>query len=199
VLSVADSSRKDACDLLQAWKNTLAENLRSSAVFRRRNGFFLLKFLLNFSCKVIFWGGCCNIFVTCHHDSVTYHSAMNPADLFSHEPNPLRLAPGDVLFKAGDPGNAMFVLLDGSLDVLADNQLVEQASRGAIIGEMALIDQSPRSGTVVAREASTLAKLDTARFQRLIQQNPFFATQVMKVLVERIRRNDRLRAQSPND
>src|SRR5882757_8842738 len=99
---------------------------------------------------------------------------MNPAELFSHEPNPLRLASGEVLFKAGDPGDAMFILLEGALDILADGHPVEQAKRGAIIGEMALIDQSPRSGTVVAREASVLAKLDTARFQRLIQQNPFF-------------------------
>jgi CRP-like cAMP-binding protein len=115
---------------------------------------------------------------------------MNPADLFSNEPNPLHLAPGEVLFKAGDPGDVMFVVLEGSLDIMVDNRLVEKSVRGDIIGEMALIDESSRSGTVAASEASTLAKLDTARFQRLIQLNPFFATHVMKVLVNRIRRSD---------
>lgn len=116
---------------------------------------------------------------------------MNPAELFSHETNPVRLAPGDVLFKAGETGDAMFVVLDGTLEVLVGETVVERATRGAILGEMALIDQSPRSATVVARENAALVKLDSARFQRLIQQHPFFATHVMKVLADRIRVKDR--------
>ncbi len=123
---------------------------------------------------------------------------MNPAELFSNEPNSLHLAPGDVLFTVGDPGDAMFVVLEGALDIIVDGSVVEKSTRGDIIGEMALIDKSPRSGTVTAREASTLAKLDTARFQRLIQLNPFFATHVMKVLVDRIRRSDHARLQKAN-
>jgi len=84
----------------------------------------------------------------------------------------------------------MFVILEGSLDVLVDGRLVEKSVRGDLIGEMALIDQSPRSGTVVAAEPAKLAKLDPAQFQRIVQLNPFFATHVMKILVNRIRRND---------
>jgi CRP-like cAMP-binding protein len=121
---------------------------------------------------------------------------MNPAELFFHESNPLRLAPDEVLFKAGDPGDAMYVLLEGALDILVNDRLVEQSTRGDIIGEMALIDQSPRSATVIARGAATLVKLDAGRFQRLIQQNPFFAMHVMKILVDRIRRFDHLRTAS---
>jgi CRP-like cAMP-binding protein len=121
---------------------------------------------------------------------------MNPADLFSHETNPVRLAAGDVLFKTGDAPDGMFVLLEGALDILVGDKVVESSARGAVIGEMALIDQSPRGATVVAREPSSLAKLDERRFQRLIQQNPFFATHVMKVLADRIRHMNRLLAQS---
>jgi len=121
---------------------------------------------------------------------------MNPADLFAHESNPVRLAPGDVLFRAGDAPDGMFVLLEGVLDVLVGDQVVESSTRGSVIGEMALIDQSPRGATVVAREPSSLAKLDERRFQRLIQQNPFFATHVMKVLVERIRHMNQLLAKN---
>jgi CRP-like cAMP-binding protein len=117
---------------------------------------------------------------------------MNPANLFSHETNPVRLAPGQTLFSAGDAPDGMYVLLEGTLDVIVSGQVVEQSVRGAIIGEMAIIDQSPRGATVVAREAASLARLDAGRFQRLIQQNPFFATHVMQVLVERIRHMDKL-------
>ena len=117
---------------------------------------------------------------------------MNPADLFSHETNPVRLSPGETLFNAGDAPDGMFVVLEGTLNILVGNKVVEYATRGAIIGELALIDQSPRGATVVASEAASLAKLDERRFQRLIQQNPFFATHVMKILADRIRHLDRL-------
>ena len=121
---------------------------------------------------------------------------MNPADLFSHETNTTNLAPGDTLFRAGEPGDAMFVLLEGAMDVVVGEQVVERSTRGAILGEMALIDQSPRGASVVAREACRLVKIDQRRFMYLIQQNPFFATHVMKVLADRLRHMNQLQAQA---
>ena len=117
---------------------------------------------------------------------------MNPADLFSHQTDTTNLAPGDVLFQAGDAGDAMFVVLEGALEIRVGDKLVETATRGAIIGEMALIDQAARGATVVAREGSKLVKIDQRRFHFLIQQNPFFATHVMKVLAKRIRQMNKL-------
>ena len=123
---------------------------------------------------------------------------MNPADLFSRETNTLTLTPGDALFKAGDPGDAMFVLLEGSMDVMVGGNVVENSTRGAIVGEMALIDQSPRGATVIAREPCRLAKIDQRRFLYLIQQNPFFATHVMKILADRLRQMNQMVGQKPN-
>lgn len=120
---------------------------------------------------------------------------MNPAELFSHETNPVLLAPGDTLFQVADAADSMFVVLEGALDIMVGQKVVEQSIRGAIIGEMALIDRSPRGATVVARENCKLAKIDERRFNRVIQQNPFFALHVMKVLVDRIRHMNQLLAQ----
>lgn len=117
---------------------------------------------------------------------------MNPADLFSRETETKNLAPGDTLFKMGDPGDAMFVLLEGAMDVVVGDKVVEHSTRGAIVGEMALIDQSPRGATVVARKPSRLAKIDQRRFLYLIKLNPFFATHVMKVLADRLRQMNQL-------
>lgn len=119
---------------------------------------------------------------------------MNPAELFAHEENPVTLAAGEMLFRAGDPGDAMYVLLEGSLNVLVGDKVVEHSQRGAILGEMSLVDNSPRGATVVAVEASRLAKVNQRRFQQLIQINPFFATHVMKELVDRVRQMNRLLA-----
>ncbi len=120
---------------------------------------------------------------------------MNPADLFRQESEAVDLAAGQSLFQEGDAGDMMFVLLDGTADIVVGTRVVETAVRGALLGEMALIDQSPRSASVVARTPCRLARIDLRRFHFLVQQNPFFATHVMKVLVERVRKLNRLLAQ----
>lgn len=127
-------------------------------------------------------------------EAANYPSRMNPADLFAHEENPVNLAAGETLFRAGDAADGMFVVLDGSLNVVVGDKIVEVSQRGAILGEMALVDNAPRGASVVAIEPSKLAKVDQRRFQRLVQQNPFFATHVMKELVERIRSMNKLLA-----
>ncbi len=117
---------------------------------------------------------------------------MNPANLFDLETNTTNLAAGETLFKVGDAPDGMYVLLEGAMDVIIGETVVEHSVRGAILGELAIIDHSPRVATIVAREASRLAKIDQRRFTFLIQQNPFFATHVMKVLADRLRRMDQL-------
>ena len=120
---------------------------------------------------------------------------MNPAELFALEENPVVLIKGQTLFRAGDTGDAMYVVLEGTLYVMLGDKMVERSQRGAILGEMALVDNSPRGATVVAAEDCKLAKVDQLRFHRLIKINPFFASHVMKELVERIRAMDRLLAE----
>lgn len=122
---------------------------------------------------------------------------MNPAELFRHDSDGLELAEGEILFREGDRGDCMYVLLEGSADVRVGETLVESATPGALLGEMALVDSSPRTATVVATEACRLAKIDQRRFHFLVQQTPYFATHVMKVLTERLRRMNLLSKTSP--
>ena len=110
---------------------------------------------------------------------------MNPAELFRQETDAVHLAPGDFLFREGDNGNKMYVLLEG--EVRLGSYVVETAVPGALIGEMALIDDSPRTANAVAKAASRLAEIDQRRFHFLIQQHPHFATHVMKTLADRLR------------
>lgn len=112
---------------------------------------------------------------------------MDAADLFKHETETTDLAAGEILFSEGEKGDCMFVLLEGAVEVRVGGKTVEQSARGALLGEMALIDGTPRVATVVATEPSRLARVDERRFHFIIQQNPFFARHVMKVLVDRLR------------
>jgi CRP-like cAMP-binding protein len=112
---------------------------------------------------------------------------VNPADLFRQDTDTLQLAPGDFLFKEGDKRDVMYVLLEGEMEVRLGSYVVETAMPGALIGEMALIDDSPRAANAVAKTACRLAKIDKRRFHFLIQQHPHFATHVMKELADRLR------------
>ena len=112
---------------------------------------------------------------------------VNPADLFRQDSDAVQLAPGDFLFREGDKRDVMYVLLEGEMEIRLGDYVVETAKAGALIGEMALIDDSPRAANAIAKTPSRLAKIDKQRFHFLVQQTPHFATHVMKELADRLR------------
>jgi len=112
---------------------------------------------------------------------------MNPAELFRQETGALQLALGDSLFREGEKGEKMYVLLEGEMEILLGDFMLETVRQGAPIGEMALIDDSPRTASVVAKTPCRLAEIDRRRFHFLVQQTPHFATHVMKTLADRLR------------
>ena len=103
---------------------------------------------------------------------------------------------GDVIFKAGDHGDVMYIVTDGEVNVLDGPGLLETAGPGSIVGELALIDDEPRSATVAAKTDCKVVKVDRRRFEFMVQETPFFALTVMKVIADRLRRtNARILAQ----
>lgn len=117
---------------------------------------------------------------------------MNLAELFRHETDLEALAAGQTLFNEGEPGDLMYVLISGTAMILVNNKLVETAEAGAILGEMAMIDDAKRSATVIAKTDCMLFPIERKRFNFLIQQTPNFALHVMRVIAERLRRTDAL-------
>lgn len=114
-------------------------------------------------------------------------------ELFAHNPTIIRVAAGQALFSEGEEGNMMFVLSTGTANVLVGGQVVETLQHGSIVGEVGIVLPGPRSASVVARTDCEFVAVDEKRFQFLVQQTPFFATQVMRVMAERLRKiNQRL-------
>jgi CRP/FNR family cyclic AMP-dependent transcriptional regulator len=112
---------------------------------------------------------------------------MNPRELFRQETDTLQLGPGDFLFREGDSGEKMYVLLEGEIEVFLGDFVLETAEPDMLIGEMALIDDGPRTANAVAKTACRLAQIDRRRFYFLVQRHPHFATHVMKTLADRLR------------
>lgn len=96
-------------------------------------------------------------------------------------------AAGDVIFTAGTPGDVMYVVKEGEVNVLVRDRVVETIGPGGILGEMALIDRGPRSASAVAKTDCQLVPIDEARFKYMVQQTPYFAIEVMRVMARRLR------------
>jgi CRP/FNR family cyclic AMP-dependent transcriptional regulator len=97
---------------------------------------------------------------------------------------------GTTVFRKGDPGDLMFAVLDGTVDIVIRGKVVETVEAGGVFGEMALVEDRPRVASAVVKSDAKLVRIDRPRFVFLVQQNPYFALQLMTVMSERLRRMD---------
>ena len=113
---------------------------------------------------------------------------MTSIDIFRKEGDTRRFERGQVVFRQEDEPDVMYGVVEGDLEVRVGDRVIDRVGPGGIVGEMALIDLRPRSATVVAVSECRLVPIDQRRFLFLVQQTPFFALNVMKVLAERMRK-----------
>src|SRR5579872_4101408 len=95
---------------------------------------------------------------------------------------------GATVFAEGDPGDQLYVVKSGSVSLSAHGVSLESVEAGGIFGEMAVIDREPRSATAVAESDCELVAIDKRRFWFLVQETPYFAEIVMRVMADRLRR-----------
>jgi CRP-like cAMP-binding protein len=98
--------------------------------------------------------------------------------------------PGQVLFKQGERGDAAFIVLHGTADVLinADNGLLRVASlsENEIIGEISILCDIPRTATVQAETELTTLRITSDLFLRMLMEFPEMGVEVMRVLAHRL-------------
>ena len=80
----------------------------------------------------------------------------------------IHIAKGETLFYQGTIGNKMYVVLGGVIGLYDGKEQIASLRTGAMFGEMALIEDAPRSATAVAEEASRLFVLDERTFNKLL-------------------------------
>jgi CRP/FNR family cyclic AMP-dependent transcriptional regulator len=94
---------------------------------------------------------------------------------------------GEVIFSEGELGHEMFVIQSGHVEIRRGNRVLGTLSEKSIFGEMALIDDAPRSATAVAATDVNLVPVGEKQFLFLVSETPFFALNVMRTLVRRLR------------
>ncbi len=117
---------------------------------------------------------------------------MADLSIFAADPDTQSYPAGHQFFNIGDHGEAMYVVLEGDVDIVLRGKVLETVHAGGIFGEMALIDHRERSADVVAKTDVKVAAIDQKRFIYLVRNHPFFALEVMKIMVARLRHFDDL-------
>jgi hypothetical protein len=110
-----------------------------------------------------------------------------------------RLPQWAVVVKQGDPGDAMYLIIDGELRARLTSggkeTILATFGPGDFFGDMALFDNGPRSADVVANKDSTVLKLSTVSFERLVREAPDLAAPILqssvKTLSARIRADNK--------
>jgi len=100
----------------------------------------------------------------------------------------ISVRPGEILFREGDEGHALYIVEKGNLRVMSGSVVYETVTAGGILGEMALIDEgAPRSASVIAVSHAQLWEIDTDRFRSMVASDPNFAITVMRTMARRLR------------
>jgi CRP/FNR family cyclic AMP-dependent transcriptional regulator len=94
---------------------------------------------------------------------------------------------GSVIFREGDEARELFVIKSGQVRIQIGNRTVTELGADSIFGEMALIDNEPRSATAIAATDVELVAVSEKQFLFLVSQTPYFALKVMRVLAQRLR------------
>jgi CRP-like cAMP-binding protein len=97
------------------------------------------------------------------------------------------LEPGEIAVRQGDPGDAVFVVADGTLAVTKDGRKLKEVGRGSVFGDVALLDGGPRSASVEAVTRARLLRIPRPEFEALIDQHPEIARGIIRTLLAHLR------------
>lgn len=115
-------------------------------------------------------------------------------DLFSAIEQYQSFTTGQAIFREGESAESMYIVAEGQVDIMLGDRVLETINPGGILGELALIDDKPRSASAIAKTDCLLAPVNREHFLVLVQRTPRFALQVMRAITERLRRANNLLA-----
>ncbi|MBZ0304223.1 MAG: cyclic nucleotide-binding domain-containing protein [Anaerolineae bacterium] len=113
---------------------------------------------------------------------------MFNADYFNQFHESETYQAGEILIGEGDAGDTIYAIQQGEVQVVHNGDVLATLGPGELVGEMALIDQMPRSATVIALTDVRVVPVDPDHFYALLQKTPVFGTRVMHLISSRLRR-----------
>jgi len=136
-------------------------------------------------------------------------AGLSPEDLLplAQASEIVTFQPGDRIVNQGDPGESLYLMLDGRVEVLA--RIIEESvmtetvvawmTVGDALGELALLDGQPRSASCVAVSAVSCLRLSREPFLRAVEENWALSHALHVVMAQRLRMADKLLAEHSRD
>ena len=123
---------------------------------------------------------------------------MKSVDIFAETPDyvlasvarimeEVALDAGDTLIREGEPGDCLYIVVDGELSVHSAGHTLMRLTPGKIVGELALLDPAPRSASVTAITDAFLFRIDKDPFDEVMADRPEIARAVIRSLTRRVR------------
>ncbi len=97
---------------------------------------------------------------------------------------------GTTIFEKGQSGEVMYIVQEGQVEIRVGDDVVETVGPDGVFGEMALIENKPRSATTIAKTDCRLVPITKKQFLFMVDETPMFALYVMRIMSERLRRHD---------
>jgi CRP/FNR family cyclic AMP-dependent transcriptional regulator len=104
---------------------------------------------------------------------------------------------GDIVLSKGEGGVGFYLIIDGSVGIRSDGNILAKLGPGQFFGEMAVLDNQPRSADVVAAEPSRCFIVSEWSFKALISENPRIALKTLQEPVRRLRDANKSQDQEP--
>ena len=108
---------------------------------------------------------------------------------FLEKATEIQVAKGGVLFREGEPGQEMYIVLRGMIKVFRGSRVIDIVKPGEYFGEMAIIENQPRSASVAALEDAVLLQVPLAVFHEYFSRQPKSLVSMMRTLSQRVRRD----------
>ena len=120
---------------------------------------------------------------------------LRSVDLFAYIPSDVlarvaqvaqivHFTPGEQFIEQGAMGDCLYVIIDGEVGILVDNQQVARRLTREVIGELAILDKHPRRATCVALTEITALKIHQDDFMALLEESPALLQGIIKVLIQ---------------
>ncbi|MDX2220256.1 MAG: cyclic nucleotide-binding domain-containing protein [Burkholderiales bacterium] len=102
-------------------------------------------------------------------------------------PTRVRVPAEKVIMREGEAGMTMYVVLSGRMGISVRGTLVESVGEGGTFGEMALVDQSPRTASAFAQVDSELLAINRNVLMTLVKEHPGFSAALLRAVADRLR------------
>jgi len=94
---------------------------------------------------------------------------------------------GETIVKEGEETDEAYIILDGEIEVTKKGKYVATLSQNQIFGEIALVDQRPRTATCTAKTAVTLGQVTRENYLSLLKHRPEAINPILRIVTERMR------------